>query len=469
MEKERELIKNTSIIMIGKVCTQMVTFLLLPLYTSFLNTAEYGIVDLLTTLVSLALPVITLQMEQALFRKLIDCRNEKNDEDKVRYISTAFFSVIIQVIVFMILFFVISPLIKNEFKYYLAFNIGAYVFSAVFQQIARGLGDNKEYSIGSFLSALFTIILNVIFLVVFKLGAYGMIYGTIIGQLICSLYLFFRLRIFKYLKVKEYDIKILKIMLMYSLPLIPNTLSWWIFNASDRIIVSYILGVDQNGILAVAHKFSTIIVFLLNIYSMSWTESIASHVNDGDFEDFLNKMLNKSLRIFSALSLGIMICMPIAFPLLINRNFSDGYFQIPILLIATVFMVFISLVGAVYLAKNNTIAVAMTSFVSALINLTLNISMIHHIGLYAATLSTFLAYAIMSVFRYYDINKKYLKLILPKEFFVKTFLAFSICTILYYSNNLYSNASMFIVGIIYCIDINKEIIVYFINKVIKNK
>ena len=88
MSREKILVKNTAILTIGKICTQMITFFLLPLYTAILSTEEFGIVDLLNTLVSLLLPIITFQIEQALFRNLIDVREneqEKEENNKYRY------------------------------------------------------------------------------------------------------------------------------------------------------------------------------------------------------------------------------------------------------------------------------------------------------------------------------------------------------------------------------------------------
>ena len=82
MSKEKQLLKNTIIVTIGKISTQLITFLLLPVYTAVLTKEEYGVVDLLNTLVSLFLPIVTLQVEQGLFRYLIDCRNEKNKEEE---------------------------------------------------------------------------------------------------------------------------------------------------------------------------------------------------------------------------------------------------------------------------------------------------------------------------------------------------------------------------------------------------
>ena len=55
-------------------------FFLLPLYTAVLSTKEYGIVDLVTTLSMLLLPIITFQVEQAVFRELLDNRTNKEKE-----------------------------------------------------------------------------------------------------------------------------------------------------------------------------------------------------------------------------------------------------------------------------------------------------------------------------------------------------------------------------------------------------
>ena len=83
MTKEKYLFKNTFIITIGKICTQLITFFLLPLYTAVLSTEEYGIVDLVTTLSMLLLPLITFQVEQAIFRELLENRTNKKKNDLI--------------------------------------------------------------------------------------------------------------------------------------------------------------------------------------------------------------------------------------------------------------------------------------------------------------------------------------------------------------------------------------------------
>ena len=57
-------------------------------------------------------------------------------------------------------------------------------------------------------------------------------------------------------------VTVLKEIIKYSVPLIPNMISWWIVSASDRTIISTVLGVAQNGIYSAANKFSGVFTTL---------------------------------------------------------------------------------------------------------------------------------------------------------------------------------------------------------------
>lgn len=419
MSREKSLVKNTIIITIGKICTQMVTFFLLPVYTALLSTEEFGIVDLLNTLVSLCIPIVTFQIEQALFRHLIDCR--ENESEIQNIISTTVITTILQSILYLLIFCIIAPLIHNQYKYFLATNVIACIFSSIMLQTSRGLGDNKKYAIGSFITALTTVILNILFIVVFKWGAYGMLLATLIGHIVCSVYIFVIKKVYKYIKIKSYSKKIVKKLWKYSIPLIPNAISWWIFNSSDRIIVSYILGIGQNGILSASYKFSNVYITIYNIFNMTWTESASLHVNDNDNSEFFSKIINTTLKFFSAICFGIISFMPFIFPLMINEKFGDAYNQIPILMLSSLFNVLVGLISVIYIAKKDTKAVARTSILAATINLIVNLVLIKFIGLYAASISTLVAYFTMSIYRLYDV-KKYIKIKLDKSFILKNFI-----------------------------------------------
>lgn len=454
MNREKNLAKNTIIITIGKICTQLITFFLLPLYTGILSTEEYGTVDLLNTLVSLLLPIVTFQVEQAVFRELIEVRGKKDKESRI--ISSAVITVIFQCIVYLIIFALISPVINNHYKFFLATNVVANIFLSLLLQIARGFGDNKKYAFASFISALSTIVFNVLFLVVIKLGANGMLLGTMLGQIVATIYLFISLKLYKYLKVKDYKKEVIKSLWKYSLPLIPNAISWWVFNASDRVIASAFLGVDQNGILAASLKFSAVYITFYNIFNMSWTESISIAIKDDDVNDYFNRMFNIVLRLFTAMAVGMIACMPFVFPIMINEKFSAGYGLIPISIIGSLFNVVVGLISVIYVAEKNTKAIASTSIVSAVINIIVHLVLIKFIGLYAAVISTFVAYFVMSIYRMIDINKKYFKVNSDIKFVVQSAVALIFVFVSYYINNIYLNVFVVLFAVLFAIYINKD-------------
>ncbi len=466
MNKEKELTKNTLIITLGNICTKLVTFFLLPLYTTVLTTSEYGIVDLLNTLVGLLLPIVTFQAEQAIFRELIE--NRKKEEEKKIIISSGIFTVIIQVIIYLFIFFVISPLIDNDYKIFLATNVVAYIFNSLFLQIARGLGDNKSYAIGSFISASTTILFNIIFLICLDMKVRGLLLGTMLGQVIGTVYIFIYLKIYKYINIKKYKILYVKRMWKYSIPLIPNAISWWIFNASDRIIVSTFLGLSATGILSAASKFSSAYITIYNMFNIGWTESIAVHINDLDINSFFNKMFKIMSNFFSTLAIMIISFMPYIFPIMVNNNFNDAYNLIPILIISGLLNALVGLISVIYVAKKNTKKIAQTSVLAAILNIAIHIILINNLKLYAAVISTFLSFLVMLIYRLYDINKYYIKIKIEKQYLIKFIIALVLVATIYYINNKYLNIISVFFTLIFAYIINKKYL-NFIFSFLKSK
>ncbi len=463
--RSKKLMKNTVVISIGKICTSMVTFLLLPLYTGILSTEEYGIVDLLNTLMSLLLPAIGLQIEKGVFRELIEVRRDIKSEQKI--ITTGFLSLIVQCLTSVLIFFFISPFLHNDYQYFLLANVLAYIFVSFLQQVTRGLDAMTKYAIGSFINAATTIIFNVVFLIVFKLNVYGMLLGTFCGFLITIIYLICSLHFFSYIRLQDFRKTILKSLFRYSVPLIPNALAWWVFSASDRVIVSAILGLDANGILAASLKFSTIITTLYTIFDTSWIESISIAIKDKDVDRYFNHISNIVLKLFTSLGLGIMAFMPFVFSLLINEKFADAYNLIPFTIVSALLNVAQGLVAVIYAAKRNTKSIARTSLTAATINIIAHLLLIHSIGLYAAVISTVIAFLTLSLYRIYDISKRYFTIKIDKKFILLTFVTSSFILTTYYINNTYGNLLSAIIAVMFAILINKESFVFIKHVIIK--
>lgn len=147
MGSKKSLIKNTVIIAIGKCSTQAISFCLLPLYTSILTEAAYGTFDFINTVVLFIVPFITLLMEEAMFRFLIDAESES---EKKHIISQSVIFILINIIISSFVLYVILSLVKYEFKFYLIFFLITTILTSLTETLARGLSKIKFYSILGF-------------------------------------------------------------------------------------------------------------------------------------------------------------------------------------------------------------------------------------------------------------------------------------------------------------------------------
>lgn len=453
MSKKKDLMKNTIIIFCGKVCTQLISFFLLPLYTGYLATKDYGIVDLITTYVTLLVPIITLELEMSIFRYLVDSRGK--DKETKKLMSNNFGVLLIALLIFSILYIIVTSFWKFDFRWLILIDIIICTFSGNFLQISRGMGRTLDYSISCLITGALTIVSNILLIAVFKLGAFGMITSMALANGVGALYLFIRLKLYKFINFKLMDKKLIKEMYQYSIPLVPNGISWWIVNVSDRTIISYVLGTAANGLYAVSNKFPTILSSLLGVFNLSWSESAALHINSPDRDEFFSDISNTVTKLFTSLGVGMIACMPFIFPLLINSKYNGAFNQIPILVLGAVFNVVVCLYSAVYIAKKMTKQVATVSIIGAIINITINVLFIKYLGLYAASISTAISYFVMMVYRHIDL-KKYVNIKYESGLIIKTVLIFTFSIILYYQKNMILNIINLVVVVIYAFIMNKD-------------
>ena len=467
MNKNKEFVINTLILFLGKFATQFISLLLLPLYTHYLITDDFGIVDLLQTYITLFVPLLILRIDSAIFRFLIDVRNDEIQKKQI--ISNNIFLLVLSLIISLIAGIIVINIFNIKYALLVIINIFSLMISNVFLQILRGLGKNLHYSISSIITGIITLLINIVLIVFYNWNASSILLSSIIANSICSLYVVFACKLYKYIDFKLVKKEEIKTILKYSLPMIPNSLSWWIVNVSDRTIITTILGSGLNGIYSVSCKFSNILNSIFSIFNMSWQESASLHINDEDRDVFFSNMINKLFFIFFSCSLGIIVIIPLLFDILIGREYLEAYKYIPLILYGNVWNILISLIGGIYVAKKKTKEISNTTIISAIINIIVNICLIANIGLYAACISTIIAYMIMGIYRYVDC-KKYVNLKLKIKKLVLVTIVFIISSFIYFINNVYLNIINLIFIVIFICIINKELVLitfkYLRNKVL---
>ena len=460
MSRGKELVKNTIIILIGRVSTQLLSFFMMPLYTHYINTSDYGYVDLIQSYIALIVPIIILRFDSAVFRFLIDAREDKKEKNNI--ITNTFLVFIVQIMIFVILFLVLSRFFKFEYLIYIILNVIFMAIAQVLMQMARGVGDNLGYAISSIIAGGITIITNLICIFKFKLGGESILISAILANASCAAFLSVKNKFYK--NINKPQKQTMKKMLKYSIPMIPDGLSWWIVNASDRTLISIFLGNSMNGIYSVSCKFSNILSSFVQIFNMSWQENASLHINDKDNVEYFSKVLNQVYKLFFFICILILYCIPFVFKFMIGKSYQEAYKYIPILLSGNLYNCIAIILGGIYIARKETKKVAKTTMLGAVLNLIIDLILIKFIGIWAAAISTMISYMFLVLYRYIDIKKTF-KIDINKKLFIISSILYIFLTIIYMLNNTLINIIVIIIIISTFILNYKETIKNIINTI----
>ena len=452
-----ELLKNTGIIGLGKIGTYIVSFLLLPMYTLYLSPESYGNIELVNNYATLLVYILTLQIEQGCFRYLIDIESKSEQGNKI--ISTSFIGLFIQMFICTIIVLLCNILFNIEYIFFIILNaIGASILTLL-QQVSRGCGNNKAFAMSGFIATVVAMVCSCIGVVILKWDVEGVLFATSLSYFIAILYLVSK----KYLIIRISDFKwdTYILILKYSVPLIANSISWWIFNVSDRSIINWVLGVSYTGIYSIANKFPGIGMTMYSIFNMAWTESVARNIGDKkDEKKFLTNSMAQVYGIFSTIIFGLIAVMPIIFPILINQTYFEAYYQVPILFLSVLSYSVSAMYGAVYIALKRTKKIAWTSSLAAVLNIAVNMICIKSLGLYAASISTLASYSLLAIYRMIDVKKE-LDIYIDKKIILLSICTAILVVFLAYQKNMWYVFINIGLVAVYCMVVNKGIIKSF--------
>ncbi|HJE45714.1 lipopolysaccharide biosynthesis protein [Levilactobacillus namurensis] len=452
MKEEHRLIKNTGLIAIGNLSTKLVSFFLLPLYTALLTTSEYGTVDYIISISTFCVPFATMLMDESMFRYLIDA---KNDAERRSIISVAIKvtggGILIVTCICGLIYLFTKKNIVLVFLMYMVSSVITTLFSA----FLRGIGRTDWYALYNCVTGILNVLLNVTLIAVFRLGVYGMLFAFILAQTSVALFTALKIKVWRFI-----DFKIAgnyREMLRYSIPMIPNSISWSIINLSDRIVIMNVLGAGFSGLYAVAYKFPTLMDTVYGFFYQSWKESSARALAQGNSNEFFQKIFVHLINFLFAIVILMTAFMPIIFRIVINHRYYEGIYCVPILLYATFFSNLSGFFGGVFTAHKNTWILGTTTIWSAIINLGLNIVLIKALGIYAAALATLLSSIFIYWYRRIKV-KSMVKLSYPKTSLIGNIVVSLVILGLFLVQNVPAIISSCMIAVVYAILLNRRMI-----------
>ena len=445
--KNSALVKGTLIYAIGNLGTKFLNFLIVPLYTFFIEPEALGDYDLLITTVSLLSPLLTMRISDAAYRWII--KEEPGHEDCV---SASYFLLIRNALVAALAIIAINFFIPIWSCYYFVVILICDRLLECTQKILRGYKNQKLFAISGLFHTVVFVGLNFLRIVVFHEGVEAILQGTVISVLLTILLIFIcepRLR--KAIHFGHYN-QLQKQMLKYSAPLVPESLAWWVMSASDRYVIRLILGPVANGIYAVAYKFPTILQTIFTMFNNAWTDMALAQMQKGKAEEKYTSALFEKMYMLSFEACFVLIPVTKLFTAnLLGEKYQEASIYIGFLYVGAVFQGLSAFCSIGYLQDKKTKGAALTSIYGAVINLAVDIAVMYFIGLFAASISTFLGFFVMWLVRLHDTKESFSIHINIRKFIPLLTASLALAAVSIWTNNLIDMILSVIAIVAFCI------------------
>lgn len=448
------LAKNTVIYMIGNLGSNILQVLILPLLTAVLLTEEYGYYDLIVTTINLITPIATLQLVEAMFRYLFG----GSEEEKRVTISSVTAALVVGMTILAAVIALIQMFgIDLKYPFLIYLNYITNILFDYMQKIARCQQRNSLVAVSGVINTSVMLAVEAMALLVFKMRVDGMLLANCVSYFVAVLYLEYKLRIEEYLSIAAVNVKRVKELLKYSLPLVPNSVCWWVVSACDRYVISFFLSISANGIYSIAGKFSQMLSMITSVFQMAWQESSIIESDKATRDEFYTKTFDSYMRFLLS---GYVVLLPIirlAMPFLVAEEYRIGYLYNPLLLLGAVFSAFSQFYGSAYLAFKKTGGALSTTIIAAIINVTVGACLISKIGLYAPALGTTCAFLAQWLLRANQMKDYFRVKINTKvlSFMAPTMIVYYA---LYYKDSVVLHLTMLLVASIVFCTVNREMI-----------
>lgn len=392
IEKYKKLLSDSAIFAIGNFGSKLISFIMVPLYSIYLTRSEYGTIDLVITFVNVLLPLISLSIFESTLRFTLD---EKQDKKTVFSVSVIFtFLSCLATIVFTV--FLNFFMQVNNYLLFMVVIVCLQSIQTLLSQFVRAVNRLKLYAINGLVLTILMGISNIVLLVIFNLKIDGYFLSIIFSNILSIFLLYFFGNLHSYFDMKlGLNKKILKKMLKYSIPIIPNALMWWVMNAVSRTLILKHSGIEENGLYAMANKIPSLIAMLSTIFFQAWQLLAIEQEKNKDSPETYSIVFNYfSKFLFLGTSFLILVNKPLI-ELIISNQFYESWKYVPLLLLASLFSAFSNFFAIFYNVSMETKGIFTTSFIGGAISVLMNLALIPMIGVYGAALSTICSFLVV--------------------------------------------------------------------------
>src|SRR5918994_609766 len=325
----RRLGRHAAIYGLGGLVSRILAVLLLPLYTSYLTTTDYGRVETLIALTAILVTLLRAGISTAFFRFYFD---SKEPAARVRVLRTAFWFTIATSTAGLVAGWAAAPWIAellnlgdDQSGLVRAAFVGLWAqmnyeqLTALFRVEER----STAFLAASLVNIGITVAATVLFVVVLDGGAVGVVAGNFTGTLVVYAALFGYRREQLGLQL---DRSLLREMQRFGLPLVPAALALIAVNFGDRFFLVHFADLEEVGRYELGVRIASAMVLLLTAFRTAWPAFAYSIQDEDEARRTYGYVLTYLVLVASWLALGLGLLAPWLVRLLspANEDFWPG-------------------------------------------------------------------------------------------------------------------------------------------------
>lgn len=400
----KKMTRDFLVYSVGIIGSKLMTFILLPLYTHFIDDpAEYGYFDLCLTACFMLMPLVTLQMRDGAFRFLLETDSTERRAQIITFINkTLFISTIVTLLVAVVLWMVYP----KPFLGYIVILLIVMSFYDVYAQTVRGLGNNRSFVMVSIICSIAIAVFSVAFLLL-GMGILGLFVANILARIVAIVAVDARMKIVKqYFKPSLNNLKQTgREILRFSLPLLPAGVCWWFVGFSNRYFITESLGLHDSGIYGLASRLAAVVQAIATIFLQTWQENAIQQYHSANRNRFFSKVFNGYIIAFGVLIISFAVGAKLLFPLLFNASYAQSMVYLYPLCIATMLFALAGYFEIIYQCEKQTRRLLPPLIAAPFINVALNYLLIGPLGIEGVIVSYAATYAMIIVYRWVDTHK----------------------------------------------------------------
>jgi O-antigen/teichoic acid export membrane protein len=398
----RRIVSSTGIYAAAATAQKGVAFLLLPIYTRFIDPAQYGVLELISAFTTVVFLCLGLGLPSAINKCFH--RDAPTRRDKRTVLSTAVCLGGPVVVTGTAVLWLLAPWVGRALTHTedatdlvrLAV-LGALftTLTALFTSSLRTQERALAFSVVNLVQFVAALSLNIAFVVYFGLGIRGVLLGQLASQVLA---LSVAIGITRRGSDWSFNKRLTSPLIRFGVLLVPAALAGWIMNLSDRFLLGMLADLEEVAVYGVGYKIGRVLeMVIVWPFQLSWpavsfsiSHQAGHRVAYAKVLTYLAAILTMGVLVLSLLSRAII-------PVLVGEGYRAAYRVVPLIALGYALNGIHYCVSPGLHLSGKTRYLPVLMAVSAALNVGLNLLLIPGFGMMGAGAATAISFLFLAM------------------------------------------------------------------------